>query len=141
MDSKIINFLKKERVCALSVILPNGAPHSAAVHYSHEENPLIFFIQTSSKSQKCSGLLNGEIVKASVVVGFSEEDWLTLQMRGDIKIISDHEELDKIYKIHYAKHPNAEKYKSDAETVFLEFVPSWWRYTDFNTDPETIIEK
>lgn len=141
MDPKIIDFLKNERVCALTVILPNGAPHSAAVHYSHQDAPLKIFVQTSNKSTKCSGLLKGEIIAASFVIGFSEQDWLTFQIRGQIKIVSDQNDLNKIYPIHYAKNPNAEKYKNDPETVFLEFEPTWWRYTDFNTDPETVIEK
>jgi len=74
-----------------------------------------------------------------MVIGLSEEEWLTLQMHGDVKIISDNKELEKVYKIHYAKHPEAEQYKGP-KTVFLEFTPTWWRFTDFNTNPETIIE-
>ena len=139
MNEQILNFISKERVCVLSVILPDGTSHSAAVHYSHQTEPLKIFIQTINTTEKVKGLLNGEIGKASVVIGFSEQDWLTLQMRGDIKIISDSGQLQEIYKIHYAKHPDAEQYKNNPGTVFLEFTPTWWRFTDFNTDPEIII--
>ena len=134
-----MELIKKERVCTLSVLLPNGTPHSAAVHFSHQAEPLKIFIQTTNTTEKVKGLLNGETCKASIVIGFSEQDWLTLQMRGDIKIIFDSGQLQEIYKIHYAKHPDAEQYKNNPGTVFLEFIPTWWRFTDFNTDPETII--
>ena len=139
MNSKILKFLEKERVGVISVILPDNISHSASVHFSNKENPLKIFIQTTNTTEKVRPFLDGKVGKASVVIGFSEKDWLTLQMRGDMKIVSSPEELKKIYKIHYKKHPDAEQYKGP-KTVFLEFTPTWWRYTDFNTEPETTIE-
>ena len=138
MDSKILKFLEKERVGVVSVILPSNISHSASVHLSHQKNPLKLFIQTTNTTEKVKPLLNGEVGKASMVIGFSEKDWITLQMRGEMKIVSNPEDLEKIYKIHYKKHPDAEQYKGP-KTVFMEFTPNWWRYTDFNTEPETII--
>lgn len=139
MNPTILNFVTKERVCVLSVLLPGGTPHSAALHYSHQDDPLKIFVQTTKNSEKVKGIINGEITKASLVIGFSEQNWLTLQMRGDLRVISDKNRLEEIYKIHYKKNPDAEQYKSSPQTIFLEFTPLWWRYTDFNTDPETII--
>ena len=138
---QILEFIKKERMCALTTILLNGAPHAAALHFSHQENPFEFFVQTTNKSKKVSGLLDGETGKASMVIGFSEQEWLTFQMDGNIKVVTDQNELTEIHKTHYAKHPDAEQWKDDPETVFLKFIPTWWRFTDFNTKPETIIEK
>ena len=139
MDSNIIKFLTRERVCVLSITLPDGTPHSATMHYSEEFNPLKLFIQTSNTTTKVQAFLDGEIKRAAVVIGFSEKDWLTLQMRGTIRIVSNPKELETIYKIHYKKHPDAEQYKGP-KTVFLEFTPTWCRYTDFNTNPERIFE-
>lgn len=139
MNPQVRNFITKERVGVVSVVLADGTPHAAAVHYSHQENPLAFFIQTVNDTVKVQNLSHGKIGNAAMVIGFSEQDWLTLQMRGDIQIISDKNQLEEIYKIHYQEHPDAEKYKNQ-KTVFLKFTPTWWRYTDFNTDPETIIE-
>lgn len=135
----MLDFLAKERVCALVVTLPDGTPHAAAMHYSHAADPLIIYTQTENTSRKCQGLLAGQPVTASVVVGFSEQDWLTLQMDGQISLILDQERLPAIHQLHYAKHPQAEQYKSDPVTVFLEFTPTWWRFTDFKTTPPTII--
>ncbi len=139
MDSKIKDFLEKQRVGVLSVVLSDGASHSATVHYSHQTNPIKIFIQTTNTTLKAQPFLKGEVGKGSFVTGFSEEEWLTLQMHGTVKKISDEKELEDVYKIHYAKHPDAEQYKGP-KTVFLEFIPTWSRYTDFNTEPETIIE-
>ena len=138
MNPVALHFLIKERVCVLSGILPDGGSHSSTVHYSHQSDPLRLFFQTWDESTKIQSLLNGTNKQASVVIGFSEQDNLTLQMRGGMKIVSDPNELEKIYSLHYQKHPFAKKYKNE-HTRFLEFTPTWWRHTDFNTDPETII--
>ena len=137
MDKKILAFLHKDRVAVLSVPLEDGAPHAATMHYSFSEEPLTFYFQTSDDTEKVKAV-GRKTVKAAVVIGFSEADWLTLQMRGPVCAMTDPMELETVYKIHYAKQPQAEKYKGP-HSVFLKFTPNWWRFTDFNTDPETII--
>lgn len=138
MDQIPLNLLTKERICVLSVVLSDNSPHGAVVHYSQTTDPVKLFIQTSSTVKTNAIQEKGGTAKASVVVGLSEAAFVTLQMRGDVRIVSKSTELENIYKIHYAKHPKAEKYKNE-ETIFLEFVPTWWRYTDLNTNPRTII--
>lgn len=81
----------------------------------------------------------GGNAKAAIVVGMNEQDFVSLQMRGDVRIVSDAQEIAHLCAAHYAKIPEAEKHKSSS-SIFLEFTPSWWRYTDFKTDPETVIE-
>ena len=139
MNKKILEFLARHRVSSLTTMLPDGTPHAAALHYSHQDAPLELYFSTENTSRKCKGLLKGENVKGSLVIGFSEEEWITLQMDGDVAAITDKDELERVYKVHYAEHPNSEKYKDDPATIFLKFVPTWWRYTDYNTDPLTII--
>jgi general stress protein 26 len=138
MNPIVNEFLTKERVCVLSGILPDGSSHSSTLHFSHSENPTRIYFQTWDESDKVKALREGDNKSASVVVGFSETDKLTLQMRGSLRIISDSDELEKVFKIHYAKHPFAEKFKSES-TVMIEFTPTWWKYSDFKTDPETVI--
>lgn len=139
MDGKVLDFLKKEGVCSLTILLKDGSPHAAAMHYSHEDNPLILYFSTENTSRKCQALLDGRFVKGTVVVGFSEKEWISLQMDGRIKVISNKKELTSVRKIHYAKHPDSEKYKDDPATIFLAFTPTWWRYTEFKSDPMVII--
>jgi general stress protein 26 len=134
MDKKIFSFLKKHRVGALTTVLKNGTPHAAALHFSHREEPFELYFSTENTSKKCEDLLTGKRGNASFVVGLSEEEWITLQMDGEIVIVSDKNELADIQKIHYKKHPSSEKYKDEPATVFLKFTPKWWRYTDYNTD-------
>lgn len=139
MNPIAIDLLHKERVGALSVVLSDGSPHIAVVHYSQQTDPVKIFIQTYPTVKTGAIKDKGGVAKAALVVGLSEQEFVTLQMRGNIRIVSDAKELDDIYKVHYAKHPDAEKYKG-SNTIFLEFIPTWWRYVDFKTDPETIID-
>lgn len=137
MDNRIIEFLSNNKICALSVLLPDGSIHSAVLHYSHSDKPLTLYFSTENTSRKCQGLLSGNTTQASVVMGFNEESWITFQLDGEIRLVTN--DLEKVQQIHYSKHPGSAKYKDEPETVFLTFTPKWWRYTDYNTDPYTII--
>lgn len=139
MDSKILEFLKKNRVSVLSVVLSDGMPHTSALHYSHKEEPLEFYFSTENTSRKCQGLLKGETTKGSLVVGFNEEEMITVQLDGQAQAVLDPAELEPVKKVHYAKHPEAKRWENDPATVFLKFTPTWWRYTDYNTSPVTYL--
>ena len=139
MDAKIIKFIEENRIGVLSILRKDGSPHSATLHYAVSTKPLRFYFSTENTSRKCEGLLTGEVVKGSMVIGFREKEWLTLQMDGEVKGLLKPEDILEAQKIFYAKHPSSEKYKDDPATIFLEFTPSWWRFTDYNTKPTTII--
>lgn len=139
MNEKAIALLKKERICVLSVVLADGSPHAAEMHFSAEFEPVKLFFQTYPTVKTKTIEEKGGFAKAAVVVGLSEADFVSLQMRGDIRIVKDKKELENLQSVHYAKLPEAKKYKN-SESIFLEFTPTWWRYSDFNTDPETVVE-
>lgn len=139
MDKAVLDFLTKEKLSVISVVLESGQVHSATVHFSHVLEPVLkIYVQTSSATVKASPFLSGQVGQGALVVGFSHIDWLTLQMRGTVRLVTDSEEIQKVSQLHYAKHPDAQK-RSGPTTVFLEFTPTWWRYTDFKTSPPTII--
>ncbi|MBP7927604.1 pyridoxamine 5'-phosphate oxidase family protein [Patescibacteria group bacterium] len=139
MNSQINDFINTHRVCALTTLLTDGSPHAAALHYSYSKDPFEFYFSTENTSRKCQNLLNGQTTKAAIVIGLSEEEWITLQMDGGVTAVANPQELENIHKIHYEKFPGSAKYKDDPATIFLKFTPTWWRYTNFNTKPETII--
>jgi len=138
MDPKVVEFLTSHRVSSVTILLKDSTPHGAALHYSHKDSPLTLYFSTERTSRKCQGLLDGESAKAAVVIGHDEKEWLTLQMEGDIKIVPK-DELEEAQSVHYKKMPSSEAWKNDPATVLLAFTPTWWRFTDLNTDPYTII--
>ena len=134
-----MDFLRASRVGVLSVLLKDGSPHGATVHFSHQENPAKLFFLTDRTYKKCEALLGGNPVRASFVLGFSEEEMKTLQIDGVIRIVSDEGELAALKEVHFKKIPTAKEYENDTDSVFLEFVPAWWQYTDRKTQPGTRI--
>ncbi len=142
MDIKekgVLQFLEANRISVLSVLLKDGSPHGATLHFSHKENPTKLFFLTDRKYKKCDALLEGNPVLASVVLGFSEAEMKTLQLDGSVRVVTNTEELIALKEIHFKKIPTAKEYENDPDSVFLEFVPMWWQFTDYNTQPETRI--
>ena len=85
------------------------------------------------------GLLKGESGRASAVVGFSDDELITLQMDGEDIVATGEADLGNIQGVHFEKHPKMRKYLEDPAYIFLKFTPGWWRYTDYNTKPTTIL--
>ena len=139
MDKKVLKFLGEQRVCGLSVLLPNGIPHSAAMHFSFIIDPLRLFFSADVEQRKSLQLKKSGSTKSSVVIGFNEEEWKTLQLDGEIRWVRGKRKIESIKKVHYKKNPTSKKFENEPGTIFLEFIPKWWRYTDFNTDPITIL--
>lgn len=72
--------------------------------------------------------LSGGSSKSSLVIGFSEEEWTTLQLEGEVEETFD-EERKRATETFHEKFKN-DKSKLTEENVFLKFTPSWWRYTE-----------
>ena len=86
-------------------------------------------------------VLEKKTTLASVVIGFSEEEWISLQMDGQLRVASLEDEIGTIKTIHYAKIASSKEFENEPGTMFLVFKPLWWRYTDFNTEPPTVFLK
>ena len=80
MDRRILDFLKTERISVLTVLQPDGTPHSATVHFSFDEENSKFFFQTNNITVKAQSLINNPNGPSSLVIGFSEDAWKTLQI-------------------------------------------------------------
>jgi uncharacterized protein YhbP (UPF0306 family) len=137
MDAKVIEFLNSEHVAALTLETAEGL-HAAALHFSFSEDPFTLYFSTDKTSRKGSKLSENPI-KAALVIGISPEKWQTLQVDGTVRIASE-SEIPEIKKIHYERNPGSKKFEGDPNTVFLIFTPTWGRFTDFNTNPLTLIE-
>lgn len=140
MNEEIFKFIKENNIGVLSVLRPGGSIHAASLHYSGGESAdLEFYFATSKKSRKAEGLLGGGNIKASMVIGFREEEMVTVQMDGEVHAATTDEEKNKVIDVHYAKHPNARIYKDDEDTLFIIFKPTWWRYSAFKAKPPVFL--
>lgn len=139
MNPTVEEFLKKERVGVLSIVQPDGSSHSATMHFSYQDTPFQLFFMTGVKTKKVAHLMHGANAKASVVIGFSETKWQTLQLEGTVHIIFQDDEKIRGLTSHFLKFTRLAKYTNAAEIVLLSFIPTWWRYSDYtNFPPQTI---
>lgn len=138
MQEIIKQYLTSEPIGVLSVKLDDGTLHAATIHFSETFEPFKLYMATANTTVKVQPFLKGESGPAAMVIGVSEETWITLQLHGTLRAVLDPEEVEKVAAIHYGKHQKAGKYRTP-KTMFLEFTPTWWRYTDFSIRPETII--
>lgn len=140
MKAELQDYLAANRVGVLGVQLADGNPHTAAVHYSQRDEPFCIYVQTASDSVKCSPFATAEKVRASLTVGTSEEEWKTMQVHGILEMLTDAAEVAEFKKVHYTKNPDASKHDG-ADTAYLRFTPTWWRFSDYQENPVLIIEE
>ncbi|HSW89729.1 MAG TPA: pyridoxamine 5'-phosphate oxidase family protein [Patescibacteria group bacterium] len=138
-DKKIIDFVTKHRISVLTTMLLDGTPHSSTLHYSASFSSFYFIFMTDKESRKNQKLINSGSTPASLVIGFSEEEWVTLQMEGEVRILTKEDQLDEAWRVYSEKFKGSEKYKDLADSVLLKFVPKWWRYTELKPAPAKVI--
>lgn len=130
------NFISSHRISVLSILTSESAPHASALHYAWDKNTnsFIFFTRIDTIKYKT---LEKQQSQASLVIGFSEEEFVTLQFHGEVKLITNENNLKEVY---FAKYPNIREHEKDVDAVFLKFSPNWFRYTDYKTDEPTKFE-
>lgn len=133
MDKAAASFLNHHRISVLGISQEKGRIHSASLHYAHTESPLHFFFITEKTSEKCKSLLSGE-QKASLVIGFSEEEFSTFQAEGIVKI-AEGKKRETAWDIYLEKYPSREHRKANDDFAILMFSPTWWRYRDMREAP------
>ncbi len=130
----MLEFLKFHRISVLSILMPAGMVHGATMHYAFDETSKKFVFLTEKNSRKAGAVSEGGVKQASLVIGFSEEEWLTAQMSGVVRSANENE-MDWAWKIYSSKFSGADKHKGDADAVVLVFEPTWWRFSKVRPRP------
>ena len=136
MFRKVEKFLLENKIAVLSIVDLEGFPHSATMHYAMSGDSMVLYFLTEKHSHKTQTILHGETVNASVVIGFSEKEWRTVQMEGIAHLALIPQEIENAQIAYYAKFPTAEKKEN---LVFLVFKPLFWKYTDYSEKPWKIM--
>lgn len=129
MSPKLIDFIRDNNVCALTTLLQDGGPHSAAMYYTFDTNEKVFYFVADIDDMKCEALSEQDESFASVVIGLDPEIWRTAQFRGAITIIPVEKE-DYYIKTFLDKMPELETFLKHDEKAILQFKPAWWKFTD-----------
>lgn len=135
--NELLEMLDGHRVGVVATLRPGGDPHAAVMHFSVDREQRALFFSTDRNSVKVRGVTEHD--RAAFVTGWSEEDWKTIQVRGNIRVAALGE-LAAVHACHYSKHPQSATFKDDPNTVFLVLTPDWIRYSDLGIVPERIEE-
>ncbi len=135
MKKEIIDFIQSQRICVLAVEMLDGSPHGATVHFAYDSNTDIFFFETFREYRKSEALFGREITRATLVIGVDETNMRTLQLDGEVKLVSIGKEKELFDEVYFSKFPNKKEKALDPKLVFFSFKPTWWRFTDW-TNPQ-----
>jgi len=133
MPKEIIDFIQSQFISVLSIEMMDGSPHGATIHFAYDQESGMFLFETYRSYRKCEALFGREKSRASLVIGFNEDDRKTLQMDGEVKLFSTDTERIFFNKIYFKKFPNKKVKADDPNFVFFYFSPLWWRYTDWDS--------
>ena len=134
----VLEYLVNQRLGVLAVEMPDGSPHAATVHFAHAAEPLRFYYETYREYRKAEPILANAETRASFVVGVDEKDMKTLQLDGIIKLIMTERQGD-FDAVYFAKFPDKRKKVIEKDMIFFEFIPTWWRFTDWETSDGKMI--
>lgn len=127
---KLLVFLGTEKVANLAVPVDTaGTIHIATMVYLHKAEPLRFYFMTSNKSEKCR-LLGERPISAACNVGTYYGTPFTLQMRGTAQLLDKTKHAD-VHEAYMLKRGTSNKNVEGPDSVLLEFVPAWARFTDY----------
>lgn len=139
IPEEILSFIVGQRASVLATSIATDEVHAAAMLYSCQKDPLEIYFFTEKGTKKIEKISKEKMCHASLVIGTTEELKQTLQLSGDLIVVEDLDEIEKVKEIHYQKFPQSRAYESE-NTVFLKFIPNWWRHTDYKTRPPVITE-
>lgn len=129
----IHDLLRSQMLCVVSTVHADGSPESALVAFSESPDLEIVF-GTFSDSRKFTNILRDP--RVALTIGTDEQ---ALQMEGTARVASD-AEVERCTAQHIRKNPSSSKYAHDPKQRYIIVKPTWLRYTDYGTEPDTIEE-
>lgn len=130
------DFLAKNKLCVVSTVSPDGAPHSAVCLYMADDDMNFYFV-TRSQTRKVSNLRNNKNV--ALVIG-TELAPFTIQAEGKAQELAsaDYSEfMDRFQKredlqvLYFGPFLKLE----GADFVIFKITTEWLRYLEYN--PQT----
>lgn len=138
MHQTILDYISSQRIGVLAIEMLDGSPHAATIHFAHSSDPLKFYFETYREYRKAEPLIGRPVSRASLVIGANENDMKTLQMDGTVRLVALDEQamFDDIY---FGKFPDKKGKVDQKSMVLFTFIPTWWRFTDWQTPTGKLI--
>lgn len=134
-DARLLvsRLLASQKLCVISTIAGDGRPQSALVAFSETPELEIVF-GTFDDTRKYANLLRDS--RVSIVVSGSDA---TVQVEGTASLAEGPDD-GRCRTMHLAKNSATAKYLRDPRERFFVVTPTWIRYTDYSTEPDTVLE-
>jgi general stress protein 26 len=132
--TKILNFIKAQKICVLSTLSPDGKPESAVIEFGETDNLEIIF-DTVETYRKYKNLSNNSNV--AVVIGWDKD--ITVQYEGKaIELVGD--DAKEYKELFWKKNPKAQKWENYPGIKFFKIIPKWIKYSDLSKNPWEVFE-
>ncbi len=132
----IKTFLAKNQLCVLSTVDAEGFPNSATMSFSESDDLEIIFL-TWDQTRKFKNLKTNQ--KVSVTVGWSFEDFVTVQYQG-IARMATKEESEKYVARHLEKIPFSKKFIDNPDDYLFIIKPTYIKYSNLKANPDEVFE-
>ncbi|MFA5999768.1 MAG: pyridoxamine 5'-phosphate oxidase family protein [Candidatus Paceibacterota bacterium] len=133
MPKEVIDFIHSQWLSVLAVEMMDGSPHGATMHFVFNKDTSTFFLQTYNTFHKAQAILEREQSRASMVVGFNDNDRRTLQLDGTVQVLKTDTEKYIFEKLYFDKFPKKRGLAKDSKFLAFSFVPLKWHYTNWDS--------
>lgn len=131
---QLVAFVRRHRLAVEASIDPSGAPQAAVVAIAVSDDLELVF-DTVTISRKYQNLVQNP--RVALVIGWDHE--ITMQLEGIVDFPSG-AELERVREVYFAKHPDGRNRLGWPGLTHARVRPTWLRYSDFNQDPQYIVE-
>ena len=133
----LLAFMRRHRVAVQTSVSSDGAPQAAIVGVAIGDDFELVFdtLQTSRKARN----LRRDPRIALVLGGWGLGEEQTVQYEG----IADEPagaELERVRELYFSVYPDGRERLAWPGLIHVRVRPTWLRYSDFGTSPETILE-
>lgn len=134
VDNKqlVKDFLKKQKHMVLATVT-NDIPEAALVGFAEMDNLNLIF-GTETTSRKFQNIQNNSKIAAV----FTDGD-ISIQYEGIVSVLIGHE-IEEYKQKYFEKLPEAKKYDSEPNQIYLKIIPTWIRYVDYSKETPDIFE-
>jgi pyridoxine/pyridoxamine 5'-phosphate oxidase len=133
----LLAFMRRHRVAVQTSVSSEGAPQAAIVGVAIGDDFELVFdtLQTSRKARN----LRRDPRIALVLGGWASGEEQTVQYEG----LADEPagaDLERVRELYFGVYPDGRERLAWSGLIHVRVRPTWLRYSDFDTRPETILE-
>jgi hypothetical protein len=134
---EILAFVRTQRLAVEATVAATGAPQAAMIGIGVSERLELVFDTVGSTRKAVNFRRDARM--AFVIGGFDPKDPRTVQYEG-VADEPNGAELERVKAIYFEAYPDGPTRASWPGITYVRVRPTWLRYSDYRTDPPSIVE-